>query len=466
MKSKTPQSDLKPFQNIHMIGIGGIGMSGIAELLLSMEKTISGSDIQSSEITRNLETKGVSVYIGHSAEYIRDKDLVIYTSAVQADNPELFQAQQMDIPVMDRAEALGLIMKTYGERIAVSGAHGKTTATSMIALILEDAGVDPTILVGGVLEELSGNVKVGKADFMVTEACEYRENFLKFHPTLEIILNVDEDHLDYFRDLKHIMEAFGRFTECLPKKGVVVANYDDYNVRVICADLDKKIISYGINQDSNYQAVNIVYNENGYPSFDVLKNGSLYERFELSIPGRHNIYNSLASIAACDTYNVDKAVIKKRLKIFRSPHRRFEIKYVQKGVTIIDDYAHHPNEIKATLDAAVKFPHRRIWGIFQPHTFSRTKALLSDFAASFGNADHVVITDIYAAREKNSGQIHSSDLACLIEAEGTSVQYVSDFEDVASYVTERAEPGDIILTMGAGDVYKIGDLIAEKLEKS
>ena len=463
MTSKTLQSDLKPFHKIHMAGIGGIGMSGIAELLLASGKEVSGSDLRTSDIVRHLEAKGVQVHIGHSADLVAEKDLLIHTSAIREDNPELTAAREAGIPVMDRAEALGLIMKGFKERIAVSGAHGKTTTTAMIALILEAAALDPTVLVGGVVDELAGNVKVGRQDFFVTEACEYRENFLKFHPTLELILNIDEDHLDYFRDLKHIMEAFGRFADCLPKKGVLVANFDDYNVRVICSETDKRLISYGISQEADYRAVNIVYNDKGRPSFEVLRHGAFYGRFDLSIPGRHNIYNSLAAIAACDACGVEPAAVQSCLNRFKTPHRRFETRHQAKGVTIIDDYAHHPNEIKATLEAAVKVPHRKIWGIFQPHTFTRTKALLNDFATAFGKADRIVITDIYAAREENSGQVHSSDLARLISEEGGEAQYVSAFEDVAAYVAERVESGDIVLTMGAGDVYKIGDLLAEAL---
>jgi len=464
MKNIMTQTDFSKYEKIHMIGIGGIGMSAIAELLLSNGKTISGSDINSSKIIDNLAKKGVKVFIGHAADHINNMDLVIYTSAVQTDNPELSKAKELGMPIMDRAQALGLIMKAYKNRIAVSGAHGKTTTTSMLSMIMEDSGVDPTILVGGVIEEISGNVKVGKLDYMITEACEYKENFLKFHPTLEIILNVDEDHLDYYKDLKHIMEAFGRFTECLPHKGIIVANYDDYNVKVICSASNKKTIGYGINSDADYQAVNIVYNDNGFPSFDVMKNEKFYGRFDLSIPGKHNIYNALAAILVSDIYGIEIAIIQNRLKIFHNPKRRFEIKHKLSEITIIDDYAHHPSEIKATLEAAVRYPHKRIWSIFQPHTFTRTKALLSDFSSSFGKADYVVITDIYAAREKDLGEIHSSDLTKLVNVEGVSAKYISSFEDIATYVSDLAKPGDVIITMGAGDVYKIGDLIAKKLE--
>ncbi|HKL10711.1 MAG TPA: cyanophycin synthetase, partial [Clostridia bacterium] len=254
-----------------------------------------------------------------------------------------------------------------------------------------------------------------------------------------------------------------RFTECLPKKGTIVANFDDYNVRVVCSTSDKKTISYGINGDADYKAVNIVYTDKGTPSFEVLKKGEPYGRFELSVPGKHNIYNSLAAIAASDVFGIEMDIIQKRLKSFHSPKRRFEIKHRQNGITIIDDYAHHPSEIKATLEAAERYPHRKIWSIFQPHTFSRTKALLSDFSSSFGKADRVVITDIYAAREEDLGQVHSSALANLVKEEGVDVKYISSFEDVARHVAGLAEPGDLILTMGAGDVYKIGDLIAKKL---
>jgi UDP-N-acetylmuramate--alanine ligase len=444
--------------HVHFIGIGGIGMSAIAEILLNKGFIVSGSDIKSSHITKKLEAKGAKIYIGHNENNVEGPDLIVYTSAVKSDNPEIAKGKALEIPIIDRAKMLGELMKKYKNSIAVSGAHGKTTATSMISLIFEHAGLDPTIMVGGELSEIGGNVKIGNSDNLITEACEYKENFLKFNPNVGIILNIDEDHLDYFRDLDHIVSSFSKFAKLIPKHGYLIINNDDYNARKVLSHAVCNIIAYGINQESDFQAKNITFNEEGFPSFDAVHKDELLDRFTLSVLGYHNIYNALASIAVCYTLGVPVDKIREKLSLFKGTHRRFDVLGEKNEIKIIDDYAHHPTEIKATLAASQKYPHKKIWCVFQPHTFTRTKALLLDFASSFNDADKIIIADIYAAREKDTGEVHSKDLVELIKKEGKDAVYIDSFEKIKNYLKDNAKPGDIILTMGAGNVYEVGKM--------
>lgn len=453
-------------KHIHFIGIGGISMSAIAELLLSFNYIVSGSDMHASKITEKLSQKGATIHIGHSVENIQDCDLVVYTAAIRSDNPELKKARELNIPIIDRAKMLGLLMKKFTNSIAVSGTHGKTTTTSIVSLILEHSGFQPTILVGGELDEIGGNIKIGESDYLVTEACEYVESFLKFFPTLGIILNIEADHLDYFRDLQHITEAFTKFAQLIPKDGHLVAFYDDENVRRLLPQVDCQVITYGIKETSDYMAKNILYNETGFPSFDVYFRGEPLGRFQLSIPGYHNICNALAAIAATHTLGAPIEKIRKTLNYFRGTHRRFDILGTAGDRTIVDDYAHHPTEIQATLQAASTYPHHRLWCVFQPHTFTRTKSLLNDFAVSFRCADKVIIADIYAAREKDTGEIHAKDLVHAIRQHHPDAVYIESFEKIAEYLSIHTQPKDLILTMGAGDIYKVGEMLLEKLKNT
>ncbi|QEK11072.1 UDP-N-acetylmuramate--L-alanine ligase [Crassaminicella thermophila] len=454
--------DKHDINHIHFIGIGGISMSAIAEVLLTFGYNVSGSDMKSSKITEKLLKKGAKIFIGHHEDNLHSCDLVVYTAAVKEDNPELQKANKLNIPVISRAEMLGLLMKKFKSSIAVSGTHGKTTTTSMISLILEYSDFNPTILVGGELDQIGGNVKVGSRDYFVTEACEYVGSFLKFFPHIGIILNIDADHLDYFKDLDHIIDTFTKFASLIPKNGFLIACKDDKNVQKILPKLNCHILTYGLNNSCNYWADNIQFNDRGHPNFNVFFNNKFLGKFELSIPGKHNIYNALASIACCHNLNVPVEKIIKNLKAFKGTHRRFDVLGKIDDITIIDDYAHHPTEIKATLDAASKLPHNRLWCIFQPHTYTRTKALLNDFASSFDLADKIIITDIYAAREKDTGQIHSKDLVKAIQAYHKDVSYMDTFEKITAYIRKYAQPNDLVLTMGAGDIYKVGKMLLEK----
>ncbi len=451
-------------KHIHFIGIGGISMSAIAEVLLNLGYTISGSDMSPSKIVDKLRTKGITVQIGHSENNISDCDLIVYTAAIKNNNPELLKAKSLNIPIVDRAQMLGLLMKSFSESVAVAGTHGKTTTTSMISLILEHSKFEPTIMIGGELDEIGGNVKIGGTDYFVTEACEYVESFLKFFPTMGIILNIDEDHLDYFKDINHIIQSFTKFAKLIPKNGYLIAFNDDENIRPLLSTLDCNIITYGDNSDSDFQARNISYNEKGYPTFDVYYKEDRIGKFNLSVLGKHNINNALAAIACCYTLKVPMNNIINSLNAFKGTHRRFDIIGEVNDITVVDDYAHHPTEIKATLEATSKYPHNRVWCVFQSHTYTRTKALFKDFASSFDKADKIIITDIYAAREKDTGEVSPKDLSKEICKYNKDSQYISDFNEIAKYIKDNIEPGDVVLTMGAGDVYKVGEILLDLLK--
>lgn len=450
--------------SIHLIGIGGVSMSAIAKILVHKGFNVSGSDMKSSKSTESLQKDGIKVYIGHREANVKNKDLVIYTAAIDlSNNPEIIGAKNFDIPMISRAEILGMIMKSYDNSIAIAGTHGKTTSTSMISLIMNETDYDPTIMIGGNLKEINGNLKIGSDKVLIAEACEYKESFTKFFPTIGVILNIDEDHLDYFTDIDHIISAFIKFSKLIPKDGFLVANNDDYNVKKIYSHVDCNVVTIGINIDSEYQGKNITYNDQGYPVFDVYHNNELLERFTLSVPGIHNIYNSLSSIAIAHKMNIPVEYIKERLYSFKGTDRRFDILGDYNGIAkVVDDYAHHPNAIKASLQAANKMSHNRIWTIFQPHTFTRTKALLLDFAKSFNESDKIIITDIYAAREIDTGEIHSRDLVKQLQLEGIDALYISSFEDIKEHIKSNVEKNDIVITMGAGNIYEIGyDLVED-----
>lgn len=450
-------------QHIHLIGIGGISMSAIAEVLIKQGHKVSGSDMKDSKILNKLRNCGAEIFIGHSMDNIQNPDLIVYTAAIRGDNPERVRGRELNIPEIDRAEMLGHIMKNYKKAIAVAGSHGKTTTTSLISLILEYANLDPTILVGGELDEIGGNIKIGESEHFITEACEYVESFLKFFPFIGIILNIDEDHLDYFKDIDHIKSAFKKFVDLIPQEGFLIANKDDENMEEIISNVKCNLITYGINSNSTFVAKDVIFTTEGYPIFKVELNGKYMGTFQLNIPGKHNVYNALASIATAHILGVEPSDIEKHIQKFKGIHRRFDILGEVKGCKIIDDYAHHPAEIKATLEAARNYPHGKIWCTFQPHTFTRTKALLDDFANSFGDADHIIITDIYAARELDTGEINSKILVDKIKEynpEGDT-HYMESFEEISTYIYENMEPNDIVLTMGAGDVYRIGEMILQ-----
>lgn len=452
-------------KTIHFVGIGGISMSGLAEIMLSRGYSIQGSDMQDSPIIRKLKSHGINIKISHNAENVHGADLVVYTSAVKDDNPEILEAKKLGIPLIDRAAFLGGIMKEYSYGIAVAGCHGKTTSTSMISIIFKNAGLDPTILLGGELDSIGGNVRIGDSPYFITEACEYMENFLKFYPFYGIILNIDEDHLDYFKDIEHIKNTFIKFIKLIPKEGCLAVCADDSNTMEVIPHANCNVVTFGIENETDYMAKDIGFDDLGHPFFRIVKKGKDMGVFRLQIPGLHNVLNALSAFAVADFFDISADVVRESLMEFKGTHRRFDILGTVKDITVVDDYAHHPTEIGVTLNAARKFPHNKLWCIFQPHTYTRTKLLFKEFASSFKEADHVIITDIYAAREKDTGEVHSRDLAEEANRISNNVIYMKEFDDIADYVVKNANPGDIVMTVGAGSITKLGPMILEKLKR-
>lgn len=455
--------DLCKYKNIHCIGIGGIGLSAIAEILLSRGYSVSGSDMKESDITSKLAKMGARIFIGHRAENVDNADLVVYSAAVGKDNPEIMRAAERGIETVTRAQMLGVLMSEYENSIAISGTHGKTTTTSMVSLILDRAGLEPTILVGGNLAEIDGNVKVGHSKFFVTEACEYMDSFLSLRPKIEIILNIDSDHLDYFKDIEHIVSSFDKFASLVPDDGIIIA-YDanPFVNKVIKGH--SNAVTFGLNENCDYWASDILFNESGMPSFKVNHGGKDLTTVQLAVPGEHNILNALAAFTCGHTLGVDEQIIKETLESYKGTERRFDIVgTTSQGVKIVDDYAHHPTEIKATLSASMNVPHNNLWCIFQPHTYTRTLALFDEFAEAFNKADKLILAEIYAAREKNIYKISSAQLAEIIKEThpDKEVLFMEDFREIAEYVNKNARKGDMVITMGAGDIYKVGEMLLD-----
>jgi UDP-N-acetylmuramate--alanine ligase len=457
-------SDIEKNSSVHFIGIGGISMSGLAQIILKNGYKVTGSDWNRSEITKKLENMGADIVYGRDAvhkEGIKNASLVVYTAAAKADNPEIITAKELKKRVIDRAEFLGAIMKNYKHAVGVSGTHGKTTTTSMLAHALIHAGIDPTISVGGELDLIGGNIRTGSSDYFVTEACEYTNSFLKFYPTIALITNIEEDHLDFFSGIDEIIESFRQFAYLTKDIGYVVAMGEDENIKKALKNADDlNIITYGMEDKFDYYPSNIVYHA-GFPSFDVMNKGNKICSLRLNVPGEHNILNSLATIAVCSISGVDAETASKGIETFKGTHRRFEKKGFLNGAVVIDDYAHHPTEIKATLHAAKKFPHNKIWCVFQPHTYSRTRTLWNEFTHAFNDADELILTHIYAAREKFDGVTKPENLSDDILKNGVNSIYIDDFNDIAAYLKENVHEGDIVFTMGAGDVVDINKLIIE-----
>lgn len=444
--------------HVHFIGIGGISMSGLAEILLKEGFAISGSDNKESALTSHLKQQGATIFYGQKASNIIDGiDVVVYTAAIHEDNEEYAQAIKKGLPMLSRAELLGQLMTNYDVPIAISGTHGKTTTTSMLSHILLAGEMDPTISVGGILKAIGGNIKVGKSELFVTEACEYTNSFLHFFPKISVILNIDEDHLDFFKDLDDIRCSFHRFAKLLPKDGTLIINGNIDKLDRITEGLDCRIIKYGDDSSMDYSATNISHNKLGEASFDLVKSGVFVDRISLSVNGDHNVSNALAAIAVSDLLGVSLDTMKKGLKEFTGTDRRFEYKGEMDGVTIIDDYAHHPTEINATLTAAKYYPHRELWCVFQPHTYTRTKAFLDQFAQTLSAADEVILADIYAARETDTLGVSSLDIVERIERLGTKAHYIPSFDDIETFILENCINGDVLITMGAGDIVKVGE---------
>ena len=450
--------DFKKPIHVHFIGIGGISMSGLAEILLKENFTISGSDFKPSELTEHLISLGATVFYPQKAEnVIEGIDVVVYTAAIHEDNPELLEVRRQGLPTLTRAELLGQLMKNYQTPIAISGTHGKTTTTSMMSHVLLAAEKDPTISVGGILKAIGGNIRVGNSDIFVTEACEYTNSFLDFFPKISVVLNVEEDHMDFFKDIDDIRSSFHRFAALLPQDGVLVINKNIEKMEAITDGLSCKVITYSEVQDADYSASDITFDEWGNASFDLIKFGELARRIKLSVAGNHNVSNALSVIAVADQMNIDLETIQEGILSFAGTDRRFQYKGKVNGFTIIDDYAHHPTEIRATLTSVRNYPHREVWCIFQPHTYTRTKAFFHEFAEALSLADHIILADIYAARETDTLGISSEALAEELKRLGADAYYLSSFDEIKNFALKKCIHGDVLITMGAGDVVNIGD---------
>ena len=458
------QIDFQHPIHVYFIGIGGISMSGLAEILLSEGFQVSGSDREKSPLTTELEMKNATIFYGQTHSHITaDVDLVVYTSAIKDSNPEMIGAKALQIPLLSRAELLGQLMRNYKLPIAVSGTHGKTTTTSMLSEVLLAEDTDPTLSIGGILPSIGGNYRVGDDNYFVTEACEYTDSFLHFFPKISIILNIEEDHLDYFRDLAHIRDSFRRFAALLPEEGTLLINSDIDNYREISEGLNCKVVTFGSDSDADYSFADLSFDEMARPTFTLTKNGHKTERvYSLGVTGRHNVLNALSVIALSDVLGLSQEKTSASLQKFTGTERRFEYKGDYHGVTVIDDYAHHPTEIRATLTAAHNYPHNTIWCVFQPHTYTRTYAFMDDFAKALSLADRVILADIYAARETDTLGISSETLQEKVRALGTACDYFPSFEEIQEFLKKNCTKGDLLITMGAGDVVKIGENLLQE----
>lgn len=441
---------LRSGRPIHLIGIGGVSMRALAKMLKDMGAAVRGSDRDKSIYTLQLDEQGIPVAIGHRPDNVRDAELIIRTAAIHDDNPEIVAARAANIPVISRAEAWGFIMEHYNKVVCVSGTHGKTSTTAMIATFTQSAQLDPTVMVGGDLPSIGGTLRIGRGDLFVAEACEYQNSFLSFRPTAAVILNIDRDHLDFFKDTDDIISSFRRFAQLTPENGVVIINGDDANCRRAVEQLDRKIMTFGFSPECDVRAENMEM-KNGVFYSDVLHNGKLYCRMQLRVPGQHNLLNALASAAVAIHLGVPSEEFAGGMSTYNGVGRRFEFKKAWHGASVYDDYSHHPTEITAALKAARQLQPNRVVCVFQPHTYSRTVSLLDDFAAALTLADKVLLCPIYAARETNTYGISSQDLADRIPG----AEAVNDLRHAAQRLGELVQPGDLIFTMGAGDVNKV-----------
>ena len=448
-------------KKIHFIGIGGISMSGLAAVLLNSGFKVSGSDFKNSPIVEKLKNSGAEIYIGHKRENIKNVDLVVYTAAIPSDNAELLEAKEKNILLMDRAEFLGEIMKGHKYNVAVSGTHGKTTCTSMLSHVTLAGNLDPTILIGGELDVIGGNFRIGASEYFLTEACEYNRSFLKFFPYIGVILNIDADHLDCYKDIDEIADTFLKFSKLIPEDGYLIGYNDDFRVKEILSKVNCNTLSYGFDDSADVTAKNIVFNTNGCATFDVYKDNKSLLTLTLDVPGKHNILNALATVCVSIIFNISNENVIEGLSDCKGAHKRFEYKGELNGITVIDDYAHHPTEIKATLSTAKQIKHNKTYCIFQPHTYTRTKTLFNEFTECFGDTDELILMDIYAAREKNTGLVSSDELGDAIRLKGVKCTNVHSHDEALAYVKSKLETGDLLLTVGAGDVVIVGEKLLE-----
>lgn len=447
-------------KTIHFIGIGGSGMFPIAKILKSQGFKVTGSDIYESDTLDKVRQLGIDVMLNHRPENIKNCDTLVYSAAIKMSNPEIVEAQSRGIPIVERREILGLISEKYNNSIGVSGVHGKTTTTSIITHILLDTDKKPNSIIGGTLKRLNGNSCEGDSDIFVCEACEYVDSFLKLYPKLSVILNLEADHLDYFKNFENMKNSFKKFA--LQTKDKIIYNGDDSNIIDVLKDVDKNKISFGFSKENDYIVNNMRIDKNGFASFDLMSGGNILGNISLSIPGKHNVYNAVAAIVVCLNLGVKFEQIKSSILGFKGAHRRFEILGNPDGILVVDDFAHHPTEIKSTLTVAKNMGFNKVWAIFQPHTYSRTFMFLDDFAKVLSIADEVILTDILPVRETNIYDIYSKDLAEKIK----NCICIDDFDEIAEFILCNAKKGDMVITMGGGNIYKCANIILDKLIKT
>ena len=444
-------------KRIHFIGIGGISMSGIAEILHAKGSIITGSDMQMNKTVQNLIDKGINITIGEDASLIDNADIVVYTAAISDDNSELKRSKELNKEMYERAKFLGLLTKDYQNVICISGTHGKSTTTGMIASCFLEDDKNPTIQIGAYLPKINSNYYVGDNNYFIMEACEYVDSFLSFYPTSEIILNIDDDHLDYFKNMTNIKKSFTKYINLLPKNGNLVINIDDENVSSIHLPNNINIKTYGINNNANVTAKNIEFDNLGHPKFDIYYNDNFYIHLHLNVLGNHNIYNALATTCMCIMHNISKEAIIKGLNEYIGVERRFEfIGTYKENILVYDDYAHHPTEISSTLNSAKTIKCNQNWAVFQSHTYSRTKEHLEKFANILRDFDNIIIAPIYPAREINIYNVKEDDLVNLIKPYNKNVIYLDSFDKIVAYLKDNLKDNDLVITIGAGEVYKVG----------
>ncbi len=455
---------LENIRKLHFVGIGGVGMSAIAEVMLDKGYEISGSDLSDSEVVQKLRAKGATVYKGHDSTNVEGKDAIVLSSAIHQDNPELVQAKKLGLKIFHRSDILAFLLNA-AKGIAVAGAHGKTTTSSMISVVLEHAGIDPTILIGGFVDYLNGNAKLGKSDYLVAEADESDGSFLKFYPHIAVVTNIEDDHMDHYGSMENIIKAFIQFIQNLDKEnGLAVLCFDNENIRNITKQIDRQYISYALEHEADYTATDIV-TDGPQTTFTVVYKGEKLGAVTLNIPGRHNVLNALATIAVCHKLGLSIKTIAEGFTVFSGTKRRFQTKFRNEDVWIVDDYAHHPTEIQTTIKAAKQTEPKRLIVAFQPHRYTRTQLLRKEFGSCFKGADMLILTDIYAASEKPIPGISGKTIVEEVKMQtGVDAVYIEKLADIAPWLEKNKQKGDLIITMGAGNIYTVGETLADELK--
>ena len=458
---------IKDYRNgrIHMIGIGGSSMSGLAEMLLDQGYHVTGSDRDETYLVHFAREKGAEVMIGHRAENVHGADLVVYSAAIAADNPERKEAEKLGIPSIERAWLLGQLMEGYPRAVGICGAHGKTTVTSMLSQMMLENGFDPGIHIGGRLDAIGGSTRVGHGDIFIAEACEFNRSFLHMPPTIAVVLNIDADHLDCYRDIDEIEETFGQYLSMLPENGTAVGNGDDPRIRRLFGKLGCKTITFGFGMENDWYPVNLQEDERGYASFDLIKDGRKTAEVHMGVPGDFNVLNALAAVSTADELGLEPEKAAGTLERFTGAHRRFELTDVIDGVEIFHDYGHNPAEMRNALSIARKRCNGRLWAVMQPHTFSRVRTLFDQYLTCTEEADFTLVTDICAAREKDPGDLNSGMLVEGMREHGIRAEWTPSFDDTEEHLKKHCRPGDLVLTMGCGDINLLNDQIHRHIQE-